>query len=190
MPPPQFYDDEYTPGDCEFLFYKSVFHIPYLRADEPIVARKSRKHAMILGCAVQAIFSQEAVQGNAGWRINNDVKETELERVWSGGHSGVENSRLQMRLMNGRSMQWMCDNFETSKWEITVDMWATEITGDKIHLRTLIEKRMDGVELWGDEDFGSVTKYFTPTDEEISLNTGGQGFYFTCIVQSDLKLYT
>ena len=150
------------------------------------------KHPMVLGCSVQAIFSQEAVQGNAGWRIDNDVKETELDRVWTGGESGAENSRLQMRLMNGCSAEFLCDEakFETSKWEITVDMWATEITGDKIHLRTLIEKRMDGVELWGDEDFGSVTKYFTPTSEETALNTGGQGFYFTCIVQSDLKLYT
>jgi len=199
MPPPQFAD--YGPSSSERLFYKSVFHIPahWQTTDRERVARKSMKHPMVLGCSVQAIFSQEAVEGNAGWRIDNDVNETDLDRVWTGGQNGVENSRLQMRLMGGCSAEFLCDEakFHDSDWEITVDMWATSITRDKIHLRTLIDVRKDGLDMWGGEWGGVVTKYFTPTEQEISLNTGGQSFHFTCIVQStadstrrDLKLLT
>jgi hypothetical protein len=168
MPPPQYAD--YGPRSSEFLLYKSVFHIPasWQTADRERVARKSMRHPMVLGCSVQAIFSQEAVQGNAGWRIDNDVKETELDRVWTGGESGAENSRLQMLLMGGCSAEFLCDEekFHDSDWEITVDMWATSITRDKIHLRTLIDVRKDGLDMWGMNGAGWLPSISPPLNRK------------------------
>jgi len=164
--PPKFAD--YETSSSDFTTFKSVFHIPcyWETIERDYGARRSLKQQMILGCSVQAIFSQEA--------------------DWLTDVATTENSRLQMHLMNGRSVEFLCDEakFEDSDWEITVDMWATSITGDKIHLRTLIEERKDGLDMWGSELGGMVTTFFTPTEEETSLNNGGQGFYFTCIVQS------
>ena len=166
---------------------RTVFHIPEVEFDEmSIFSQRSDKQNMILGASVQAVVSQEwptGVSANAIGRLNNDIRQPEWPRAWTGGPGGAETNRVDVRFP---CIEWWSGIIKCN-WVITVDMWATPITGDKIHLRTILDVRGAAENVWVTDDAGLVvSKYFTPTEEEIAQNTGSLygSFYFTCVVQS------
>ena len=162
---------------------RTVFHIPEVEFDEmSIFSQRSDKQNMILGASVQAVVSQEWPADNI-LRLNNDVRMPAWPRAWTGGPGGAETNRVDVRFP---CIEWWSGIIKCN-WVITVDMWATPITGDKIHLRTILDVRGAAENVWVTDDVGLVvSKYFTPTEEEIAQNTGGLYgcFYFTCVVQS------
>jgi hypothetical protein len=166
---------------------RSVIHIPEVEFHEmSIFSQRSDKQNMILGASVQAVVSQEwptGVSANAIGRLNNDIRLPEWPRAWTGGPGGAETNRVDVRFP---CIEWWSGIIKCN-WVITVDMWGTPITGDKIHLRTILDVRGAAENVWVTDDAGLVvSKYFTPTEEEIAQNTGSLYgcFYFTCVVQS------